>query len=131
MNLHNNRSRPITNQEKENLDYIEKLLSNNDSLMSPNELIFMFIKIKCATEDGFFDSMMKHAFSGFYTQNDKLRQDVHDLSSGLVMAELAIPKHKKKQKRFKELNKYSILKALKVAKSFFNLDDVIKEYESE
>ena len=120
-----NRARPITHDEQDILDYIESLLGSN-----PNEKIFAFINIKCATEDGFFDKMMKHAFMGFYSQNDKLRQELSDVSTGLVMAESLIPKRKKKTKKF-ETYKSVILRALKVSKSFMNIDDVIEEYQKD
>jgi len=125
MDWNKKRARPITNDEKEALDYIEKLLDG-----SPNEKIFAFIRIKCATEDGFFDEMMKYAFAGFYTQNDKLRKEISELSTGLVMAELLISKQQKKQKKFTETYKHSILRALKIARNFMNIDDVITEYEA-
>ena len=119
------RARPVTNGEKDALEYIEKLLDG-----SPNEKIFTFIKIKCATEDGFFDKMMKHAFAGFYTQNDNLREEVSTLSSALFIAERCITKEKKAQKKFKETFRFSILKGLKIARKFMNLDDIITEYEA-
>ena len=124
MNWHENRARPITNDESDLLEYINNLLGS-----SPNEKIFAFIKIKCATEDGFFDKMMKHAFMGFYSQNDKLRRDVSELSTGLVMAESLIPKHKKETKKF-ETYKSAILRALKISRSFMNIDDIIEEYSN-
>ena len=91
--------------------------------------IFSFIQIKCATEDGFFDKIMKHAFTGFYTQNDKLREEVSAISSALFMAERCISKQKKKQTKFKDSFRDSILKGLKIARRFLNIEDLTKEYE--
>lgn len=118
------RARPITCDEQEALDYIKKLLGE-----MPDEKIFAFIRIKCATEDGFFIKMIEHAFDGYSTQNDILREDISILSRALFMAERCIPSKKKQRVKFKETFKYAILEGLKIARKFLNIENTIKEYE--
>ena len=125
MNWNKKTTRQITNKEQEALNYIENLLRD-----SPNEKILAFIQIKCATEDGFFDKMLKCAFKGFYTQNDDLRDKLATTNYALYMAERAIPNAKKKQKKFKDQFKDIILKGLKVTRNYMNIDAVIDEYEN-
>ena len=124
MNYAKKRERLITNEEQAALAVIKKFLGE-----MPNEKMFLFIKIKCATEDGFFDKMMKAAFAGYYTHNDNLKEEVSVLSTALFMAEMCIPKQKKKQAKFKKTFKYAILKGLKIARNFLNIDDVVAEYD--
>ena len=123
MDYHENKARNITIEEEETLSYIEELLGT-----FPEKKIFAYIEIKCATEDGFFNKMIKHAFTGLYSQNDKLRREVSELSTGLIMAESLISKRKKETKKFKTY-KSIILKALKISKNFMNVNDIIEEYE--
>lgn len=125
MKLNTKTARPITIKEQESINYIESLLGVN-----PNEKILAFIQIKCATDDGFFDKMLKYAFKGFYTQNNNLRDKLATTNYALYMAERAIPTTKKKQKKFKEHFKDVILKGLKITKNYMNIDDVIDEYET-
>jgi len=121
-----NTTRPITNKEQEVLDGINELLGDY-----PNEKIFAFLNIKCATEEGFFESMLKHAFLGFSSQNNILRSEVSILSNALFMAERCITKRKKETKTFKEHFKYAILKGLRIAQKCLNINDLLSEYEGE
>ncbi len=116
-------ARQRTIQEQEALDYINNLLGD-----SPDDKILSFIQIKCATEDGFFDKMLKTAFKGFYSQNDDLKDKLVTVSNALYMTERSIPKTKKIQKKFNQ-SKDIILKGLNVLKSYMNIDDIIEEYE--
>ncbi len=115
------RKRDITIYESKILNEIEGLLGENAT-----QKLLILVKIKSATEDGFFEKLLKASFDGFNSQNDELREKAATLSTALSMSVISIPESKIKQKKFKETFRHSILKGLNIAKSYFNIDDQIE-----
>jgi len=121
-----NRARSRTTSEDDYINYINGALGN-----SAEAHILEYIRIMCATKHGFFERVFKVAFEGFYSQTNQVRKDLGSLSSSFIMAERAITKQKKSQTKFQEVYKGVILRGLKIASKFHNVDDLIEEYKEE
>lgn len=119
-------SRKRTTFENQIIRKIESQLVNE-----ADEKVLLYLEIKCATEDGFFEKMFKNAFRGLQSAYSKSIERESTLANALYAAERCISKQKKKQKSFKEGIKDQIYRGLKVARSFLRIDHVLEEYEDE